>query len=390
MNSSQTYGKAFWLLCLNSFFFFFSFSLLLGELPNYLTQLGGQNFKGWIIGLFTISALIGRLYSGRWSDKFGRKPMILIGCIAATFSGLGYLLFVSVAGFLSVRFFHGFSTGFGPTGTTAMLSDIIPEKKRGEAMGVLGFCIQIGMAMGPYLGTEIALKWGMNQLFNLSTLMALISMALIFTLPETLPAKRKFEARDLVIYLKAVYEPQVIFPMLVMLFSVVLYGAIVTVLPDVCSQMGFKNKSSFMLAVTLASMVVRIFAGKWSDRWGRIPIVFMGLSLQLIATIFLITISNSTNVLVASAIYGMGTGILSPVLFAWAVDQSDPLHRGRALSSLYIAMEAGIGAGAVIAAQLFKNSNSNVGMVFGMTSFSIFLGLMFAWLAWKKKRNEFG
>ncbi|MEY4865789.1 MAG: hypothetical protein RLY64_43, partial [Bacteroidota bacterium] len=151
MNSTQTYGKAFWLLCLNSFFFFLSFSLLIGELPNYLTLLGGQDYKGWIIGIFTVSALIGRLYSGRWSDKFGRKPMILIGCIAAAFSGLGYVLFVSVAGFLAVRFFHGFSTGFAPTGTTAMLSDIIPENKRGEAMGVLGFCIQIGMALGPYL-----------------------------------------------------------------------------------------------------------------------------------------------------------------------------------------------------------------------------------------------
>jgi predicted MFS family arabinose efflux permease len=268
-----------------------------------------------------------------------------------------------------------------------MLSDIIPENKRGEAMGVLGFCIQIGMALGPYLGTEIAQKMGMNSLFNLSTLMAFVSLALIFTLPETLPAKRKFEPRDLVIYLKAIYEPQVIFPMLVMLFSVILYGAIVTVLPDVCMQLGFDNKSSFMLAVTLASMVVRIFAGKWSDRWGRIPIVFLGLGLQLVSTLFLLNIQNQTDVLVASAIYGMGTGILSPVLFAWAVDQSDPQHRGRALSSLYIAMEAGIGTGAIVAAQLFKNSSSNVSLVFGMTSISIFLGLFFALVAWKKKRN---
>lgn len=390
MNSTQTYGKAFWLLCLNSFFFFLSFSLLLGELPNYLTQLGGQGLKGWIIGLFTISALFGRLYSGRWSDKFGRKPMILIGCIAAAFSGLGYILFVSVAGFLAIRFFHGFSTGFGPTGTTAMLSDIIPEHKRGEAMGVLGFCIQIGMAMGPYLGTEIALEWGMNRLFNLSTLMALVSLALIFTLPETLPAKRKFEGRDLLIYLKAIYEPQVLYPMLVMLFSVVLYGAIVTVLPDVCMHMGFQNKSSFMLAVTLSSMAVRIFAGKWSDRYGRIPIVFLGLLLQLIATIFLVNIQTTSEVIIASSIYGMGTGILSPVLFAWAVDQSDPQHRGRALSSLYIAMEAGIGAGAVFGAQLFENSNSNISLVFGMTAISIFLGLLVAWLAWRKKRHELG
>jgi predicted MFS family arabinose efflux permease len=81
----------------------------------------------------------------------------------------------------------------------------------------------------------------------------------------------------------------------------------------------------------------------------------------------------------------MGTGILSPVLFAWAVDLSDPQHRGRALSSLYIAMEAGIGAGAVFGAQLFENSSSNISLVFGMTSISIFLGLLTVVLAWRKK-----
>ena len=357
-------------------------------MPQYLVSIGGGDYKGWIIGLFTVSALIGRLYSGRWSDKFGRKPMILIGCIAAAFSGLGYILLVTVSGFFVVRWIHGFSTGFAPTGTTAMLSDIIPENRRGEAMGLLGFCIQIGMALGPYLGTEVALHWGIVRLFQGSTLMAFISLGLIFTLPETKPAKRNIEARDFLIYFKAIYEPQVLKHMLVMMLSVIFYGAIVTILPDFSVLMGFKNKSSFMLSVTIASMFVRIFAGKWSDQYGRVPMVLIGLFFQFCASIWFAFMDQSWELIASSAIYGLGTGILSPVLFAWSVDLADSEHRGRALSSLYIGMEFGIGFGAVGSAALLKNDLSQSAYVFCITAIFITIAWFIAYSAKNKMIDD--
>ena len=54
----RPYSLGFWLMCLSSFLFFLSFNLLLPELPDHLTRLGGGEYKGFIIALFTLTAAI--------------------------------------------------------------------------------------------------------------------------------------------------------------------------------------------------------------------------------------------------------------------------------------------------------------------------------------------
>ena len=57
-----SYGRNFWAMSLGMFLFMVSFNLILPELNQYITMLGGQNQKGLIITLFTISAAISMTY----------------------------------------------------------------------------------------------------------------------------------------------------------------------------------------------------------------------------------------------------------------------------------------------------------------------------------------
>lgn len=348
-----------------------SFSLLMGELPHYLETIGGADKKGLILGFFTLAALLGRIFSGKLADLIGRKPMVFIGCVVSVISGFGYLGFATVSGFLIIRFIHGFSTGFAPTGATAMLADMVPSNRRGEAMGVLGFCIQLGMAIGPYMGSE-AVKWvGMDGLFMLSGGLAAISLASVASLKETLHQPLKFSIQMLRIHPAEIFEPRVLRVMVVMVTTVFLYGATMTVLPDYCQHLGFSNKSTFTLIYTLSTLFIRIFAGRISDRFGRKNITVLGCALELIASAVLMVGVGKTSVIAAGILYGVGGGILSPVLFAWAVDVSDDAHRARALSSIYIAMELGIGLGALVAAGIFKNEIGRIPLVFAATTLSL-------------------
>ena len=126
--------------------------MIIPELPAYLTSLGGADYKGLIISLFTITAMISRPFSGKIADKVGRIPAMLIGIGVCVVISVLYPLLTSVSGFLLLRLVHGFSTGFSPTGATAYLSDIIPQHKRGEAMGLLGTAGTVGMASGLAIG----------------------------------------------------------------------------------------------------------------------------------------------------------------------------------------------------------------------------------------------
>jgi MFS family permease len=60
---------------------------------------------------------------------------MVIGAIVSGIGALMYPLISGVFGFFLVRLFHGFSTGFKPTGTSAYVADLVPFNRRGEALG---------------------------------------------------------------------------------------------------------------------------------------------------------------------------------------------------------------------------------------------------------------
>ncbi len=153
--------------------------MIIPELPEYLTLLGGAEYKGLIISLFTITAMLSRPFSGKLADKIGRVPVMIFGAAVCLVCSLFYPIVTTLAGFFLLRLVHGFSTGFTPTGTTAYLSDIIPAQRRGEAMGLLGTASAVGMAAGPALGGSLANQLGLDFMFYCSSFLALVSIALL-------------------------------------------------------------------------------------------------------------------------------------------------------------------------------------------------------------------
>jgi MFS family permease len=78
-----------------------------------------------------------------------------IGSLVCVICSLLYPMLTTVAGFLLLRLFHGFSTGFKPTATAAYIADVIPVSRWGEAMGIHGLCFSTGLAIGPAIGGMI-------------------------------------------------------------------------------------------------------------------------------------------------------------------------------------------------------------------------------------------
>ena len=71
---------------------------------------------------------------------------MMFGASVCFVVGLLYPLLSFVGGFLFLRFAHGFSAGFTPTGASAYVADIVPFQKRGEAMGIQSLFGSLGMA----------------------------------------------------------------------------------------------------------------------------------------------------------------------------------------------------------------------------------------------------
>lgn len=357
--TTRVYGLQFGLLCLSSFLFFASFNMIIPELPNYITHLGGEEYKGLIISLFTLTAGLSRPFSGQLADKIGRIPVMVVGGAVCILCGLLYPLTGTVAAFLLLRFVHGFSTGFTPTGTAAYVADIIPVNRRGEATGLLGLAGSLGMAAGPALGGTIANQFSLNTMFYASSFAAFLAVAVIARMHETVENPHRFHAGLLKISRKSIFEPRVLHPSIVMMFSVIPFGMILTIIPDFSEFLGIKNKGLFFTSFTLSSLAIRFLAGRASDKYGRINILRVSTLLLVMSMVLVGAAGSSAALLLAGALFGVATGMNSPTVFAWTIDLSHPEHRGRAMATMYIALEIGIGFGALLSGWLYNNDSAN-------------------------------
>lgn len=342
--------------------------MLIPELPEYLTNLGGAKYKGFIISLFTLTAMISRPFSGKLADTVGRVPVMMVGSIVCFVCSLMYPLLSSIGGFLMLRLVHGFSTGFKPTGQAAYLSDIIPAERRGEAMGLLGTASSIGMAGGPDIGGLLSNQLGIDILFYCSSAFALVSALILAGIKETVKEKHPFSLGLLKVNRMDLFEPRVLAPCIVMGFLGYSYGTVFTLIPDFGEFVGIKNKGLLFTYMTIASLVVRLIGGKASDRWGRKP-VLQACSMLIIFSMLVIAFAETPLQLIwGIALYGLAQGATSPTLLAWATDLSDVHYKGRGVASVYIFMEFGIGFGAFASGLIYANDPSRFSLSFGICS----------------------
>lgn len=342
--------------------------MIIPELPEYLTSLGGAQHKGLIISLFTITAMFSRPFSGKLADKVGRVPVMVFGSLVCFGCSMVYPVLSSVAGFLILRMAHGFSTGFTPTGQTAYVSDIIPAHRRGEAMGFVGTAGSLGMAGGPAVGGTLANQFGLNVMFYCSAALAVLSILILTGIRETVKEKHRFGASVLKVSRYDLFEPRVLTPCLVMVMSAYAYGAVYTVLPDFGAFMDIKNKGLLFTYFTAASLTVRLLGGKASDRWGRKPVLLFSTSLMAAAMLIVAFADTRLMLITGIVLYGFAQGTTSPTLLAWATDLSNQHHKGRGIASLYIFMELGIGLGAFASGLLYANKPSNFLLTFSVCS----------------------
>jgi MFS family permease len=381
----KVYGLQFGLLCLSSFLFFASFNMIIPELPDYLTSLGGAEYKGLIIFLFTLTAGLSRPFSGQLADKIGRIPVMIIGGAVCVLCGLLYPFTGTITAFLLLRFIHGFSTGFTPTGTAAYVADIIPVQKRGEATGLLGLSVSLGMAAGPALGGTIANQFSLDAMFYVSSLTAFLSVAVVAGMRETLDNQQSFKLSYLKLSRKSIFEPRVLHPSAVMFFAVIPFGMILTVIPDFSEHLGIKNKGLFFTSYTLASLVIRFLAGRASDKFGRVNVLRVSTFLLILAMLAIGAATTSAGLLLAGVLFGVAAGMNSPTVYAWTIDLSHFAHRGRAMATMYISLEAGIGIGALLSGWLYDNDSSNFKLTFWVGAGFAFLAFLYITFLVKNK-----
>lgn len=338
------------------FFFMLSFNLILPEMNGFISSLGGSDVKGSIIFLFSIAAGLSRPFAGKLADLIGRKRSVYIGLAIAIASSLSYAWVGALSIFFALRFMHGLSAGFAPTGATALLTDMLPHGKKGAAMGLWGTFISLGIGVGQALGSYIFAHSNFDTLFLASAGFGVLALLLLSPIQETLPEQQAFHWRQLLIKWEDVLEPSVKPAAMIMLLTAISSGLIFVLTPDYSAYLGIANKGYFFGIYVLSTIGIRLVFSSLSDRIGRRETMLIGCSLLVLSMILLGFSDDIWSYSLAATIFGLATGVSSPTLFAWTADLSLAHRRGTGAGTLFIALEIGILIGSGLTFLFYKNS----------------------------------
>ena len=332
------------LLWAGAFAFFVSFFLLLAALPLYARSVGIEDRAiGGVLGSFAFAAMLVRPWAGWAADRHGRRPLMLAGTLVFVVASLAYSLTAGGAGLLAVRLLHGCGMGLYPTAASAVVADLAPPERRGALMGTFGAAANLAMAFAPMAGIALVDRAGFIPLFWLSAAIAVAALLLTHPLPETGRSRGPIPFSP-----GAMVSPAALFPSSLLFLLMLSYGAQLTFLPLHAQTQGV-NPALFFLIFALVVTTVRGWAGRLSDRVGRVAVAVEGLTLTAAALAVQALTGGAASLVAAGVLYGVGFSAATTALMAWCVDVVDAANRGRAMGTYYTALELGIGLGALSA-----------------------------------------
>ncbi|THF75126.1 MFS transporter [Cohnella fermenti] len=401
-NRQSLWTRDFFSICFSSFFIFITFYSLTATLPTFVTdELGGsQQQAGWVLTAFVIAAVIMRPFAGKWMDGPYRYLLVLVATAVFMVCGFIYPM-ISVFGILLVlRFVQGASFGAATTANGTIVTELIPDNRKGEGMGYFTLAMNLAMVLGPFLGLTIIQNAGFRTLFIVFMAFGVLGMLLSIvvvrgrkssaktmtaakaapraTAPSPAP-KRRLDWRNYI-------EPKAVPVSLVSMFLAVAYAGILSFVPSYAKEIGLESISSYYFIVYAAMIVLaRPFTGKMFDRLHRNYLVYPTLLLYAVGLFVLAMADSAFLFLLSGAIIGLGFGSLFPCLQTIAI-QSVPKEKvGLATGTLFIFFDGGIGIGSALLGSVASAANNRTMYLVGLAS--VLIGALLYFLLMHRDRK---
>lgn len=342
--------------CINLFMSAGSF-LLIPILPLFAEKVmgAGKTEIGYIIGIYTLSALFSRPITGVALDTVGRKSTYLVGLFLFVLIMPVYAWVTVLWTLFILRFAHGLTWGMITTGGNTIASDIVPMERRGEGIGYFGMSFTIAMALGPVLGLILIQKISYVQLFYLST--CIIAFALLLAnfvkYPQIVshgqaPVRKRL-SKDML------FEASVLPASFISMICSGIFGGLISFITLYMKETGIQTGNPlldsgaiFFIVYAVGLTVVRPFAGAEMDKRGPARVMAFGFTMLTLGLLGIASTYEIIGFVVASFITGCGVGVILPTTITMVVNLVPPNRRGVANSTFFSAVDIGVGLGTIL------------------------------------------
>lgn len=347
------------LISLSNLLMAVGFYFLIPTLPVFITtQLGaGPGMVGYILAIYTLSALIIRPVTGFLVDSYGRKWIYMVSFFAFAVMLGFYSIVHSVIWLLLLRFLHGFTWGATTTSASTIVVDMIPPARRGEGIGIYGLSFTVAMAVAPAIALFIMGADNFRTMFLSAMAIAFSGFALMLLV--RFPEYRKSAAAEK-FTLRRIVEPRTLPMAGIQLLYGLTYGGLMSFITLYAKEYRIDRPELFFSLFAVGIAVSRLVSGRVFDLRGPSILVLTGLLSGAAGFAALGVFVSISGFLVAAILVGVCMGIVMPTLQTMANNVVEPQKRGAANATFITAFDIGIGGGSMLLGLVAEHSSLKI------------------------------
>jgi MFS family permease len=318
--------------------------ILIPTLPIYLSRLDSKETEiGVLIGIFTVSSLVLRPFTGKILLKTPEKKMMVIGALLFGLTSTGYLVALPFWPFFLVRLLQGIGYAFFYTASFTLIANISPEAHRGQSLSYFLLALNISLALGPSLGMFLINRFDFTTLFLVSLGLSFVSFFIISKLGErpVAPLETSFTVNRFFISREALPASTMSF------FFFLIWGAITAFFPLYAIKHGMANPGLFFTMIAVMIISSRVLGARISDLYSSEKIIVPCLLVLIVATVIIAFSRTLSMFVLAGLIWGLGHAFLYPALAVYILDRVGS-SRSLAMGTLTAMTDLGIFMGPVV------------------------------------------
>jgi len=323
--------------------YFMALGVVLPVVPQYVKhQLGGGSVSvGVAVGSLFVGAVLLRPYAGRLGDRFGRRVLIVSGALIVAVSVLAYGAVHELWFLIAARVVTGLGEAAFFVGAAAMVADLAPLARRGEAFSYWSVAVYGGLAFGPALGEAVLDAGGTKTVWVVSAGLGVVAAVLgAFTREVPRPEGAPVDSR--IINRAAVGPGTVLFSGLIGL------AAFTAFVPLYVDDVGLGSADTVFLVYGGLVLVVRVVGARLPDRLGGRKAGAIALTFSMIGMVIMAAWGTTAGLLLGTVAFAAGASLLYPALLLLALAGAPDTERASVVGTFSGFFDLSQGLGSLI------------------------------------------
>ena len=343
---------------------------------------------GGLLALYDGAEVVLKPVFGTVADRVGARPVLLGGLVAFAAASAVYVLADSPGWLWAARLGQGAAASAFSPAASALVARLNPAAKHGRVFGSYGFYKSVGYTLGPLLGGVLVWAGGLRLLFAvLAVLGAAVAVWALVAVPVVAPLPR---ARQTVLDLaRRLTDPAFLVPTAALAGATAALSAGVGFLPvsGAVAGLGTVATGAAVSVLAACAAVVQPRAGRALDAGRLTAGAGLTAGLLLAATgLACAMLPGLTGVLLAAALIGTGTGLITPLGFATLASATPQERLGQTMGAAELGRELGDAGGPLLVAVVAAAAT----LTYGFGALAVVLGGLAAAVAAGVRRGRPG